>query len=67
MADEPAMLVSDQTGAALVGISRASFWRRVNDGTFPKPLKIGGSTRWRRDELLAVIEAASAARPHEAA
>ena len=66
MLDEPSILLSDNTGAALLGISRATWWRRVNDGTLPRPLKIGGATRWRRDELLAAIEKAAAVRDAEA-
>ena len=66
MLDEPSILLSDNTGAALLGISRATWWRRVNDGTLPRPLKIGGATRWRRDELLAAIEKAAAMRDAEA-
>lgn len=59
MADEPAILLSDHTASALLGISRASFWRRVADGTFPKPIKIGGATRWRRSELIEAIDRAA--------
>lgn len=62
MADEPALLLSDNAGAALLGISRATFWRRVNDQTLPPPIRLGGSTRWRRDELMAAVERASAER-----
>ena len=60
MADEPALLVSDNAAAALLGISRATFWRRVKDGTFPQPVKIGAATRWRRDALLAAVDTLSA-------
>jgi Predicted transcriptional regulator len=60
MADETAVLLSDNVAAALLGISRASFWRRVKDGTFPQPVKIGGATRWRRDALLKAVDALSA-------
>jgi predicted DNA-binding transcriptional regulator AlpA len=67
MVDEPALLVSDHTGAALLGVSRATFWRRVGDGTLPKPVKLGGATRWRRDELLAAIDAVSKTRESKAA
>jgi predicted DNA-binding transcriptional regulator AlpA len=62
MADEPALLLSDHAAAALLGISRATFWRRVNDRTLPPPLRLGGVTRWRRSELVAAIERAAAAR-----
>ena len=62
MADEPAILLSDQSAAALLGISRATFWRRVKDRTFPDPIRIGGATRWRRDELLAAVDQIADAR-----
>jgi excisionase family DNA binding protein len=65
--DEPALLLSDHTAAALLGISRATLWRQVNAGHLPKPIKLGGSTRWRRDELMTAIEQAAAARDGEAA
>lgn len=60
MADEPALLLSDNAAAALLGISRATFWRRVKDGTFPQPVKIVGATRWRREALLSAVDALSA-------
>jgi predicted DNA-binding transcriptional regulator AlpA len=56
---EPAFLLSDNAAAALLGVSRATFWRRVKDGTMPEPLRLGGATRWRRDEIIAAIEALS--------
>lgn len=40
----------------------ASVWRRVNDGTLPRPIRIGGATRWVRDELIEAISAAQAKR-----
>lgn len=60
--NEPAILLSDHSAAALLGISRATFWRRVQDGTFPRPIRIAGSTRWRRDELMAAVDAVAARR-----
>ena len=53
---EPALLLTDNAAAALLGISRATLWRRVKDGTLPRPLKIGGATRWRRDALLDAVD-----------
>ena len=64
MTDEPAILLSDNAAAALLGISRATFWRRVQDGTFPQPVKIGAATRWRRSELLTAIEALAETTAH---
>ena len=49
------LLVSDKEAAAWIGISRATFWRRVADGTLPKPIRICGATRWWRTELLEAL------------
>ena len=67
MNDEPSILLSDNAAAAMLGISRATFWRRVNDSSLPRPIKIGGATRWHRAELLAAVDAALAKRDRVAA
>ena len=67
MTDEPAILLSDNSAAALLGISRATLWRGSHDGRFPKPIRLGGLTRWRRDELVAVVEKTAAKRDAPAA
>ena len=59
---EPAELMSDQSSAAWLGVSRATFWRRVADGTLPRPIRLGGRTLWRRSELRAVIDNLTAER-----
>ena len=59
LAGDPAALLSAEAAAAWLSMSRATFWRRVKDGTFPAPLKIGGITRWRREELLEAISSAT--------
>jgi len=66
MTDEPALLLSDNAASALFGISRSTFWRRVADGTFPQPVRIGGTTRWRRSELIESMDQAAARRDGEA-
>jgi predicted DNA-binding transcriptional regulator AlpA len=48
--------------AHMLGCSRATFWRRVADETIPRPLKIGGTSRWLISDILAVIEMAKASR-----
>jgi predicted DNA-binding transcriptional regulator AlpA len=63
---DSALLLSDNTAAAWLGISRATFWRRVADGTLPRPIRLGGATRWRQDELLLAVERASAKRDADA-
>ena len=63
--DDP--LLTDKESAARLNVSVPTFWRRVADGTVPKPLKIGGLSRWPRSEIEAVIEIAKAARGAAAA
>ncbi|MEL7303032.1 MAG: helix-turn-helix domain-containing protein [Pseudomonadota bacterium] len=67
MADETAFLLPDHKAAALLGISRAKLWRGAKSSELPAPVKLGGRTLWRRDELLAVVERATAERDAEEA
>lgn len=55
-------LIRDREGAAMMGCSTATFWRRVADGTIPRPIKIGGTSRWRLSDIEAVIAKAEANR-----
>jgi predicted DNA-binding transcriptional regulator AlpA len=55
-------LLIARESAAILQVSVPTFWRRVADGTIPKPVKLGGLSRWPRSEILGVIEAAKAAR-----
>lgn len=55
-------LLTAREGAAILQVSIPTFWRRVADGTVPKPVKIGALSRWPRSEVLAVIEQAKARR-----
>ena len=48
-------LIGVQTVAELIGDSTSTVWRRAKDGTLPRPIKIGGMTRWSRAEIEAVI------------
>ena len=60
--NEGPMLLDVKAVAALFQSSPATIWRRVNDGTMPRPVRIGGMTRWARDEIDAVIGRAKAVR-----
>lgn len=51
----PPALLSDKALARYLGVHVATVWRRVQDGTLPKPIKVGGCTRWSREEIDAVI------------
>jgi prophage regulatory protein len=39
-------LYSDRQLAKKAEVSRATIWRWAKVGAIPKPIKIGGSTRW---------------------
>ncbi|WP_395647979.1 helix-turn-helix transcriptional regulator [Terricaulis sp.] len=68
MQSETIDLVGEAAARAIIGgaetpISRATLWRGVKAGRYPRPLKVGlSSNRWKRGELLAVLEKAAAAR-----
>lgn len=55
-------LIRDTEAAEMLGCSKATFWRRVADLTIPRPVKIGGMSRWPKSEISAVIERAKAER-----
>ncbi len=58
-------LICDKQGAEMLNCSVSTWWRRVADGTFPKPIKIGSLSRWRFNEIEDAI--AKAAEQREAA
>ena len=58
---EPAdTLLRDKEVAAQLRVSIPTVWRRVKDGTIPRPLKIGSLSRWQQSDISAVINAAKA-------
>jgi predicted DNA-binding transcriptional regulator AlpA len=65
--NEGPALLDVKAVAALFQSSPATIWRRVNDGTMPRPVRIGGMTRWVRGEIDAVIDRAKAVRDEAAA
>lgn len=44
--------------ADFLQVSIPTLYRRVADGTLPKPVKLGSLSRWPRSEILAAINAA---------
>lgn len=42
----------------MLQVSPASLYRRVADGTLPKPVKLGGLSRWPQSEIVAAVQAA---------
>ena len=54
---ETKALLCDRDCAALVGVARSTWWTWSALGHVPRPLKIGRTCRWRRNEIMAWIEA----------
>jgi excisionase family DNA binding protein len=56
VADRLALTVEEV--AQLLGVSQRSIWKWVAAGTFPRPVKIGGSraARWLRRDIEAHLE-----------
>lgn len=52
-------LIRDSEACKIIGCSKATFWRRVADGTFPRPVKIGGLSRWLKSDIENAIEQAT--------
>ena len=59
------VLISDVELAEILGCSRTTVWRRVADNTLPKPIKLGGLSRFVLSEQIGAVEAAMAARNGE--
>ena len=53
---QPELLTTAQA-AKLCGLGERTFWRHAHSGAAPAPVRIGGSTRYRRSDLLAWIAA----------
>lgn len=51
-------LITDLELAAVTGCSRTTVWRRVKTGVFPRPIRIGGASRWRYSKINAVFQSA---------
>ena len=51
MATIDKILIPAAEAATLMSMGRSTFWREVSKGTLPAPVKIGGLTRWRLEDL----------------
>lgn len=40
-----------------IPVGRSTWWAGVRDGRFPAPVKIGGATAWRVEDIHKLIEA----------
>lgn len=48
-------LLTAKECAAFMRISLPTFYRRIADGTLPKPLKLGQLSRWERSDITAAL------------
>ncbi len=55
-------LIRDAEGAAMLGCSKATFWRLVAKGAIRPPIKIGGMSRWKVSDVQNLIEQAAQGR-----
>lgn len=46
----PQMISIDEL-SGILGMSKRTVWRLLSVGRIPEPVRIGGSTRWRLDEV----------------
>lgn len=53
-------LLSIKDVSEILSLSKTTIWRQVKAGTLPAPIKIGGSTRWRRNDIEAIFADAEA-------
>ncbi|MGA2060001.1 MAG: helix-turn-helix domain-containing protein [Thermoguttaceae bacterium] len=49
-------LLTTAEAARLCGLGERTFWRHAHSGAAPAPVRIGGSTRYRRSDLLEWIK-----------
>lgn len=55
-------LLKAREASRILCMSEPTFWRHVAQGKLPKPIKLGGLSRWPESEILQVIETAKANR-----
>jgi len=51
----PSLITVDEV-AAMLQVSQRTVYRFSDIGRIPRPIKLGGSVRWRRSDILAWIE-----------
>ena len=52
-------LIRDEEVAKRLSCGKSTVWRWASEGIIPKPIKIGGASRWRRSEIDAAINSAT--------
>ena len=55
--DHSPLLLDVREAAALIGVSRATFWKLHSQGRVPLPVRLSGRVvRWRKHELEAWVQ-----------
>jgi predicted DNA-binding transcriptional regulator AlpA len=49
------ILMRAKEAAAFLDIGKTTLWNNVKKGEVPPPIKIGGATRWRVSDLVALV------------
>lgn len=64
----PITVACQLIGGRETPITPSTLYKGIKTGRFPAPIKLGpGTSRWRRSEILVLLEKASAERTGEAA
>ena len=59
---KPELLSKAEVCAYFGGINSSTLYRNIRRGLFPRPIHVGGSSRWLRDEVEAVLRKLAEAR-----
>jgi excisionase family DNA binding protein len=62
MSNMEAELLTVKDVAKALSLSQRTVWKFHSSGRLPRPVKLGGSVRWRRDELKQWLDAGCPAR-----
>lgn len=63
-ANDPLLISADQF-ASMIQLSTRTLWRLLSAGKLPEPVRIGGSVRWRIDDVKLWIASGCPARGEE--
>lgn len=64
----PITIACQLIGGKETPITASTLYKGIKSGRFPAPIKLGpGTSRWRRSEIIAMLEKAAADRNSEAA
>lgn len=55
-ANDIKILVPAAEAAKMLSMGQSTFWRKVGEGSLPKPLKVAGMTRWRVADLQQFVD-----------